>query len=66
LAFGNEYVPTNSSNNYIAKKSKNVQISKLGESEEEMKIDIRDGIIVINDSIVTDFEVYKQLYNLEI
>ena len=32
----------------------------------DMNIDIKDGIIVINDDIVTDFEVYKQLYNIEI
>ncbi len=35
-------------------------------SAEFMRIEIKDGTIVINDDIVTDFEVYKQLYNLEI
>eukprot|EP00356_Strombidium_inclinatum_P008925 CAMPEP_0170484862 /NCGR_PEP_ID=MMETSP0208-20121228/4225_1 /TAXON_ID=197538 /ORGANISM="Strombidium inclinatum, Strain S3" /LENGTH=46 /DNA_ID= /DNA_START= /DNA_END= /DNA_ORIENTATION= len=35
-------------------------------SAEFMRIEIKDGTIVINDDIVTDFEIYKQVYNLEI
>ena len=35
-------------------------------SQMVMNIEIKDGIIVINNDVITDFEVYKQLYNLEI
>ena len=78
LKMEKQYMPPSlSGDSSVSKRStnSNVKVEKIQKSEnlkdwcfisQEMRIQIKEGTIVINDYISTDFSIYKQIYNLEI